>query len=146
MDKAKLKEVLQELLQDQIQHMVSDESSDLTKTVNSAVKSAIDELQNSLVSEPALGKAEGNSSEGLVLNALQDARLMGANMVMTHQGSILDMGRRHTPWVKCSEEVEEWAKAFATYLKSKGKIVGKVLEESDDTAGGYELEVHRCPH
>ena len=143
MDKDKLREVLQELLQDQIKDMVGGEDSDLTKTINAAVQSSIEELQSTLTAEPQVGRAEGNVSDSLVLGALQNSRLMGGDMVMTPQGSILDMGKRQTPWVKLSEEVEEWAKAFATYLKTKGKVVGKVLEESDDTAGGYKLaEVH----
>ena len=143
MDKDKLKEVLQEILQDQISHMASDDDSDLTKMVNAAVKSSIEELQSTLTAAPEVGLASGNVSDSLVLGALQNARSMGGDMVMTPQGSILDMGRKSTPWVKLSEEMEGWATAFAAYLKSKGKVVSKLLQESDDTAGGYELaEVH----
>ena len=139
MEKTKLKEVLQEMLRDSIQHMVGDEDSDLTKVVNAAVQSSIEELQNTLTAAPEVGRPEGNVSDSLVLGALQGARSMGGNMVVTPQGSILDMGNKSTPWVKCSEEVEQWALAFATYLKTKGKVIGKVLQEADDTAGGYEL-------
>jgi HK97 family phage major capsid protein len=137
MDKDKLKKVLQELLKDQIKHMVSDDDSDLTKMVNDAVQGGIEELQNTLTADPQIGKPAGNVSDSLVLSALQNTRSMGGNMIMTPQGSILDMGRKSTPWVKLSEEVEGWATAFAAYLKSKGKVVSKLLQESDDTAGGY---------
>lgn len=142
MDKDKLKEVLQEILQDQLKHMVSDDGSDLTKMVNAAVQSAVGELQGTLTADPVIGNSAGNMAESLVLGAIPNSRIMGGNLVMTPQGSILDMGKK-TPWVKLSEEVETWANAFAEYLRSKGKVVSKDLRESDDTAGGYELaEVH----
>ena len=137
MDKDKLKEVLQEILQDQIKHMVGDDGSDLTKMVNDAVQSSIEDLQSTLTAEPQIGQPAGNVSDSLVLSALQGARSMGGDMVMTPQGSILNMGNRSTPWVKLSQEMEEWATAFADYLKSKGSVVSKLLQESDDTAGGY---------
>jgi len=137
MDKAKLREVLQELVQDSFKHMVSEDDSDLARMVNDAVQTSVEELQNTLAAEPVIGQVEGNVSDSLVLSALQGARSMGGNMVVTPQGSILDMGNKSTPWVKCSEEVEQWALAFATYLKTKGKVIGKVLQEADDTAGGY---------
>ncbi len=143
MDKDKLKEVLHELLQDGITQMAGDDDSDLAKMVNTAVQSGIEGLQNTLAAEPVLGQVEGNVSDSLVLSALQGARSMGGNMVVTPQGSVLDMGNKSTPWVKLSPEVEQWAQAFAEYLKTKGKVVSKLLQEADDTAGGYELvEVH----
>jgi hypothetical protein len=136
LDKAKLKEVLQELVQDQL---IGDDSP-IGKMVKDAVQGSIEELQSTLTATPQVGLPSGNVSDSLVLDALQNARSMGGNMVMTPQGSILDMGRKSTPWVKLSEEMEGWATAFAAYLKSKGKVVSKLLQESDDTAGGYELE------
>ncbi len=143
MDKDKLKEVLQELLQDSIQHMAGDDGSDLAKMVNTAVKSSIEELQSTLTAAPQVGNAGGNVSDSLVLGVLPNSRSMGGDMIMTPQGSVLDLGRKSTPWVKLSDEMEGWAIAFADYLKSKGKIISKLLQESDDTAGGYELaEVH----
>ena len=137
MDKDKLKEVLQELLQDSIQHMAGDDGSDLAKMVNTAVKSSIEELQSTLTAAPQVGNAGGNVSDSLVLGVLPNSRSMGGDMIMTPQGSVLDLGRKSTPWVKLSEEMEGWAIAFAEYLKSKGKVISKLLQESDDTAGGY---------
>ncbi len=142
-DKAKLKEVLQELLGDGITKMGEDDDSPLSKMVNAAVQDAVEGLQESLIAEPRIGEPAGSVSDSLVLSALQGARSMGGDFVMTPQGSILDMGNRSTPWVKLSKEVEEWVTAFATYLKSGGREISKLLQEADDTAGGYELvEVH----
>lgn len=137
MDKAKLKEALQEIMQDQISKMVTGDDSDVAKMINAAVQSSVAELQETLIAEPGVGRASGQASESLVLGAIPNSRMMGGNMVVTPKGSILDLGRKHTPWVKLSEEMEQWATAFAEYLKSKGKVISKVLQESDDTAGGY---------
>ncbi len=137
MDKDKLRSVLQDLLQDGLKDMITGDDSEVSKMINKAVRESVEELQETLVGEPQIGQAQGQGSESLVLGALQNARMMGGNMVVTPQGSILDLGRKHTPWVKLSDEVEQWAVAFAQYLKTRGAVVGKVLQESDDTAGGY---------
>jgi HK97 family phage major capsid protein len=137
MDKAKLREALQEIMQDQIQKMVTGDESDVAKMINDAVQKSVAELQDTLISEPQIGQAAGQASDSLVLSALPQSRIMGGNMMVTPQGSVLDLGRKSAPWVKLSQEVEEWVTAFANYLKSKGTVVSKVLQESDDTAGGY---------
>lgn len=138
MDKDKLKKLLQELLHDQISVMVSEEDSDLAKLVNAAVKTAVEELQNTLSGDATLGQRQGTHSDALVLSALQGAQIIGSgNLVTTPKGSILDLSRKNAPWVKCSQEVEDWAREMGIYLNSGGKKVGKLLQEADDTAGGY---------
>jgi len=139
MDKEKLKEVLRELLNDEIKHLVGDDSSDISKMVNSAVKAAMEELQNSLAGDVTLGEKTGTSSDGIVLSAIQGAQFLGGsrNMITTPKGSILDMSRKNAPWIRCSQEVADWAREMGAYLNSGGKKVGKLLQEADDTLGGY---------
>jgi hypothetical protein len=141
MDRDKLKKILNELLHDEIKHMIGDDDSDFKQHINQAVQAAIEELQNTLSGDPVLGQRHGTQSDALVFSSIQGAHIIGGNgnLVSTPKGSILDLSRKNAPWVKCSQEVEEWARAMGAYLNSGGKKISKLLEEADDTAGGYEL-------
>jgi HK97 family phage major capsid protein len=140
MDKEKLKKVLRELLHDEVKNLVGDDDSDFAKMINSAVQAAMEGLQNTLSGDVTLGDRQGTVSDGLVLSALHGAHFIGgSNLVTTPKGSILDMSRKNAPWVKCSQEVEDWARAMGAYLNSGGKKVDKLLQEADDTLGGYTV-------
>jgi HK97 family phage major capsid protein len=140
MDKDKLKNLLQELLHDQFKLQAEDDESGLNKMVNAAVKAAMEELQTSLVGDATLGEKQGTQSDALIMSALHGASIIGGgNMITTPGGSILDLSKKNAPWVKCSEEVEIWAREMGAYLNSGGKKVGKTLQEADDTLGGYTV-------
>lgn len=61
----------------------------------------------------------------------------GAGYLITEKGSIINAASNNRPWIKLSKEVEDYANAMKTYIKSEGRIVEKVLEEQSDPGGGY---------
>jgi len=56
-------------------------------------------------------------------------------IMSTPQGSVINLNNKSNPWIQCSDEMKEWAKDFAAYLKSG--MVSKLMSESVDTEGGY---------
>ncbi len=56
---------------------------------------------------------------------------------VTTQGSIMDMHNARAPFIKLSEEMEGFAEAMREYIKSKGNIIPKLLQENTDPSGGY---------
>jgi hypothetical protein len=138
MDKEKLRKALEEIVGDMISKKLTGDESAISQMVHKAVETSLEEVQAKLADVPRPGATEARSSTSLVLGALPASQLSG-NLVQTRQGSILDLSRKSTPWVQCSPEMEKWALAFGEYLSSKGKVVSKLLQESDDPSGGYEL-------
>jgi len=45
--------------------------------------------------------------------------------------------KRNYPFVKLSNEVENWVGQFKEYVKSKGTVIGKGLSENSDVDGGF---------
>lgn len=141
MDKEKLRTMLTELLQDQVKAMMI--SSDFSTRINEAVQKSVGELQQKLAGDPLAGISSGHQSDSLVHNSISHSYLSG-NVMVTPQGSWLDLSRKHMPWIKVSKEVQDWAKDFITYVNSKGKVIGKTLTEADSTQGGLELEMRKA--
>jgi HK97 family phage major capsid protein len=56
-------------------------------------------------------------------------------VMTTPQGSVINLNNKSNPWVYASEEMQGWAKDFATYLKNG--MVSKLMSESVDPEGGY---------
>lgn len=138
MDKDKLKAILTEVVEDQLSKKVRQEDSEFSTAIQDAVQKSVTKLQESLVGNP-IPDNEINKSDQIIRDVLPYHKMLGENMLVTHQGSVLDLSRKHTPWVKCSKEVEDWASEFCVYLNTRGKVVGKVLQETEDPSGGYEL-------
>lgn len=61
----------------------------------------------------------------------------GDGYLVLERGSIINTRTPQAPWVKLSPELEEWANGLKEFIKSKGTIVPKVLQESNDPEGGY---------
>ena len=139
MDREKIKAILNELIGGQIGAMVATDDSPLRKAIDGAIADAVTELQETLAATPTLGQSHGTMADQMIREMLPMSRSMGGNMIATPQGSILDLSRKHAPWVRCSEEVAAWAKDFSQLLATKGREVGKTLQESTDPQGGYEL-------
>jgi len=137
MDREKIKTILNELIGGQLGAMVAADDSPLRKVIDSAIANAVSELQETLATTPTLGQPSGTTSDQMVREMLPMSRSMGGQMIATPQGSILDLSRKHAPWIRCSEEVAAWARDFSQLLASKGTKVGKTLQESTDPQGGY---------
>ena len=56
-------------------------------------------------------------------------------IMSTPQGSVINLNNKSNPWVQCSDNMTEWAKDFATYLKTGN--VSKFMSETIDDEGGY---------
>lgn len=56
-------------------------------------------------------------------------------IMSTPQGSVINLNNKSNPWVQCSENMTEWAKDFAMYLKTG--TVSKFMSETIDDEGGY---------
>lgn len=56
-------------------------------------------------------------------------------VMTTQKGSIINLNNKSNPWIAASQEMQEWAKDFASYLKTG--VVSKLMSESVDTDGGY---------
>jgi len=86
-------------------------------------------------------EAEKLQNAGIV----SDMSMVGGsvNLVKTIQGSIMDLSRKNSPWVKLSPEMENFTKAFMEYVRAQksGRAMteahAKVLEEQTDPSGGY---------
>lgn len=61
----------------------------------------------------------------------------GPGYIVTEKGSVINPAKSSAPWIRLSEEVESFAIGIKALIKSKGRIVDKVLEEQSDPAGGY---------
>ena len=86
-------------------------------------------------------EAEKLQNAGIV----SDMSMVGGsvNLVKTIQGSIMDLSRKNSPWVKLSPEMENFTKAFMEYVRAQksgramSEVYSKLLEEQTDPSGGY---------
>jgi predicted phage gp36 major capsid-like protein len=62
---------------------------------------------------------------------------MGNGYIVTEGGSIINTVDKQRPWVKLSQEMEDFANGMKALIKSAGRDVHKVLEEQSDPSGGY---------
>lgn len=114
------------LMNDQIKQVMA--TDDFTGMVQSTLEAMIKDIQNNVISP--FTKKEINQFYASIPSVHIDG-----NYMTTKQGSIINIKNKQNPWVQCSEEVSNWGKDFAKYLKTGN--VSKLLSESVDTAGGY---------
>ena len=138
MDKEKMEQMLSDILEKQLK--VAMGGTEFTEMINTEIKTALEGMQGKLTGDPQIGGSLKRTSMELVRSALPYHRVDG-NMLVTRQGSILDMNKKSAPWVQLSPEVEGWFKEFAGYTKAGGldgaARIGKLLQESSDPSGGY---------
>jgi HK97 family phage major capsid protein len=120
------KEDLVVLLNSQIKDFVT--TSDFSETLKNTVSKMVEELRGEVIAPM------GKDTTHHVISNLPYAKIDG-DFISTKQGSVISMKNKQNPWVFASDEMQEWTKAFANYLKTGN--VTKFLNESVDTAGGY---------
>lgn len=120
------REELIELLKSNIKSIVT--GDDFSEMIKGQMRDMISDLQNNV--QTPFGK---QGVEQLV-KSLPFAKVDGDYM-STKQGSILNLKNKQSPWVALSDEMTEWVKDFAQYLKSG--TVSKLMSEGVDTDGGY---------
>jgi HK97 family phage major capsid protein len=120
------KEELINLLKGQVEDaLVSDEFSVMVKdTVQQMIKDLQEDIQ-----VPFNAK---DVNKYLITNPTLK---IDGGIMSTPQGSVINLNNKSNPWIQCSDEMKEWAKDFAAYLKSG--MVSKLMSESVDTEGGY---------
>lgn len=120
------REELIELLKSNIKSIVT--GDDFSEMIKGQMRDMISDLQNNV--QTPFGK---QGVEQLV-KSLPFAKVDGDYM-STKQGSILNLKNKQSPWVSLSDEMTNWVKDFAQYLKSG--TVSKLMSEGVDTDGGY---------
>jgi len=120
------KEELINLLKGQVEDaLVGDEFSAMVKdTVQQMIKDLQEDIQ-----VPFKAK---DVNKYLITNPTLK---IDGGIMSTPQGSVINLNNKSNPWIQCSDEMKEWAKDFATYLKSG--MVSKLMSETVDTEGGY---------
>ena len=118
------KEELIELMQTQAKGVLS--TNEFANAMKTALDDHIKALQNDTTSHFTSGKD--------IVASLPFVKMDG-NFMTTKQGSVLNLAKKDNPWVSVSDEMTNWAKEFAGYLKNG--VVGKFLSESVDSDGGY---------
>ena len=120
------REELIELLKSNIKSIVT--GDDFSEMIKGQMRDMISDLQNN-VQTPF-----GKHGVDQLVKSLPFAKVDGDYM-STKQGSILNLKNKQSPWVALSDEMTEWVKDFAQYLKSG--TVSKLMSEGVDTDGGY---------
>jgi len=120
------KEELINLLKGQVEDaLVGDEFSAMVKdTVQQMIKDLQEDIQ-----VPFKAK---DVNKYLITNPTLK---IDGGIMSTPQGSVINLNNKSNPWIQCSDEMKEWAKDFASYLKSG--MVSKLMSETVDTEGGY---------
>lgn len=120
------KEELINLLKGQVEDaLVGDEFSTMVKdTVQQMIKDLQEDIQ-----VPFKAK---DVNKYLITNPTLK---IDGGIMSTPQGSVINLNNKSNPWIQCSDEMTEWAKDFAAYLKNG--TVSKLMAEGTDTAGGY---------
>lgn len=120
------KEELINLLKGQVEDaLVGDEFSTMVKdTVHQMIKDLQEDIQ-----VPFKAK---DVNKYLITNPTLK---IDGGIMSTPQGSVINLNNKSNPWIQCSDEMTEWAKDFAAYLKNG--TVSKLMAEGTDTAGGY---------
>jgi HK97 family phage major capsid protein len=120
------KEDLAALIKEQIGTVTtSTEFGDHVKTV---LGKMVEDLKSEIVRPMPQNDVKG------LLTSLPFARVDG-DYLTTDKGSIINLKNKSNPWVKLSQDVQDWAGEFVKYLKN-GQV-SKLLSGSEDTAGGY---------
>jgi HK97 family phage major capsid protein len=122
------KEELVAMLKDQMDAMMKDEP--FTQMVKATLGDMVKDLQTNLV-KPFTG-----SDTSKLITSMPFSKIDGGYL-HTKQGSIINLRNKSNPWITISEEMQTWAKDFASYLKNGTQT--KLLSESVDTAGGYTV-------
>lgn len=122
------KEELIEMLKGQITDIMKEDS--FSQLVKSTLEGMVKDLQSNLVKPFTPGGAEK------LVSALPFTKIDG-NYLTTKQGSIINLKNKANPWIVVSDEMSQWCKDFAHYLKSG--VTSKLLNETVDTAGGYTV-------
>ena len=120
------KEELINLLKGQVEDaLIGDEFSAMVKdTVQQMIKDLQEDIQ-----VPFKAK---DVNKYLITNPTLK---IDGGIMSTPQGSVINLNNKSNPWIQCSDEMKEWAKDFASYLKSG--MVSKLMSETVDTEGGY---------
>lgn len=104
-----------------------------TKIVGTIIDEKMKELGKVAVTPLNGGMAQSKVATG-------EYEKIGGGLVKTPQGSVVcpDTSKNGGQyWKILSPEMEEFTKDFATYLRSKGKTIGKSLNTISDTEGGF---------
>lgn len=114
-------------------------SEDLKKMISDIVKERVESL-----------KASGQGLDGQieitvadkVKTALEDmnvgAEVYGGGLIKTIEGSVINMNDYYHPWVQMSPKMAKFIDGFKLMVRGAPKeAVVKLLQENDDTAGGY---------
>lgn len=120
------KKELEDLLRKQVEEMTS--ADPFQQMVKSTVQSMIADLRKE--TPDPFSKQDGNK----LVQALPFAKIEG-QYLHTKQGSIFNLMNKSTPWMVISDELKQWAKDFASYIKT-GQV-SKLLSSAVDTSGGY---------
>lgn len=120
------KQELESLLRKQVEEMTS--ADPFQQMMKDTVQGMIKDLQKA--NPEPFSHSEGSK----LISSLPFAKIDG-QYLHTKQGSIFNLMNKSTPWMVVSEELKQWAKDFATYVKTGA--VSKLLSTAVDTAGGY---------
>jgi len=121
------KEELIKLLNEQVKDYMG--GDDFGGVIKGTVQTMIAELQNDV--ESPFNKQQTKQLDFMGNGAFK----IDGGVMTTQKGSIINLNNKSNPWIQASEEMTEWAKDFAVYLKSG--MVSKFMSESVDTEGGY---------
>lgn len=121
------KEELINLLNTQVKDYMG--GDDFSAVIKGTVETMITELQNDV--EHPFSKQQ---TKHMVEFGNGTFKIDGGVMT-TQKGSIINLNNKSNPWIAASQEMQEWAKDFASYLKTG--TVSKLMSESVDTEGGY---------
>jgi HK97 family phage major capsid protein len=121
------------------------EKNDLVALMQSEIKSAFGTTEFSESMKGLLGQMVKELQQNIVTPFSIDQKTkLTANMsfsridgdyLTTKTGSVINLKNKSNPWVVVSDELGQWVKEFAGYLKSGN--VSKALNETVDTAGGF---------
>ena len=121
------KEELIQLLNTQVKDYMG--GDDFSAVIKGTVETMITELQND-VEHPF----SPHHAQKMVDFGNGQFKIDGGVMT-TQKGSIINLNNKSNPWIAASQEMQDWAKDFASYLKTG--LVSKFMSETVDTEGGY---------
>lgn len=121
-------EQLNVMLNNQVKNVLA--SEEVTAQFKEIAQNILKELQSSIARPDNHFKLTSDEIRNLYPFAKVDSGFM-----TTSKGSVINLKDKTRPWVVLSNELTEWAKDFAHYLKTGN--VSKLLSEGTDTSGGY---------
>lgn len=123
-------EELNKMLNDQIKTVIS--SDEVTDQFKSIAQNILKDLQSSILKPGDSFKLSSDEIRSLYPFAKVDS-----GYLTTAKGSVINLKSKSKPWIILSNEMNQWAKDFAQYLKNGN--VSKLLSEGVDTAGGFTV-------